>query len=116
MTEAVLEKNKHFDVVVVGAGFAGLYTLYRMRQLGLTTRVFEAGDNVGGTWYVNKNLGFGLNYSRFDNFGIEEDTYGASAQWFVTDGIGLSLSYAHSEIDDTDVESDSVVLGAELRF
>jgi len=71
---------------------------------------------IGGTWYVNKNLGFGLDFSRFDNFGIEEDTYGASAEWFVTEGIGLSLSYAHSEIDDTDVESDAVILGAELRF
>ena len=71
---------------------------------------------IGGTWYVNKNLGFGLDFSRFDNFGIEEDTYGASAEWFVTEGIGLSLSYAHSEIDDTDVESDAVVIAAELRF
>lgn len=71
---------------------------------------------IGGTWYVNKNLGFGLDFSRFDNFGIEEDTYGASAEWFVNEDIGLSLSYAHSEIDDTDVESDAVILGAELRF
>ncbi|MAT93672.1 MAG: hypothetical protein CME59_13825 [Halioglobus sp.] len=72
--------------------------------------------NIGGTWYINRNLGFGLAYSRFDNFGIEEDTYGVSAEWFVNEDIGLSLGYAHSEVDDTDVESDAVVLGAELRF
>lgn len=72
--------------------------------------------NIGGTWYVNNNLGFGVNYSRFDNFGFEEDTYGIGAEWFVTDTIGLSLDYAHSEVDDTDVESDAVLLGAEVRF
>lgn len=71
---------------------------------------------IGGTWYVNRSLGFGLDFSRFDNFGIEEDTYGASAEWFVREDIGLLLSYAHSEIDDTDVESDAIILGAELRF
>ena len=45
------------DVVVVGAGFAGLYMLYRLRQLGLTTRVCEAGKGVGGTWYWNRYPG-----------------------------------------------------------
>lgn len=45
------------DVVVVGAGFAGLYMLYRLRQLGLSARVFEAGDGVGGTWYWNRYPG-----------------------------------------------------------
>lgn len=37
------------DVVVVGAGFAGLFALYRLRALGLTVRVLEAGQGVGGT-------------------------------------------------------------------
>lgn len=71
---------------------------------------------IGSTWYVNNTLGFGVSFSRFDNFGLEEDTYGIGAEWFVTEGIGLSLRYAHSEIDDTDVESDAVVLGGEFRF
>jgi cyclohexanone monooxygenase len=43
--------------VVVGAGFAGLYMLHRLRQLGLSARVFEAGDGVGGTWYWNRYPG-----------------------------------------------------------
>jgi cation diffusion facilitator CzcD-associated flavoprotein CzcO len=47
-----------FDVIVIGAGFAGLYALYRMRDvLGLRVRVFEAGDGVGGTWYWNRYPG-----------------------------------------------------------
>jgi cation diffusion facilitator CzcD-associated flavoprotein CzcO len=46
-----------FDAVVVGAGFAGLYQLYRLRQLGLRTCVLEAGDGVGGTWYWNRYPG-----------------------------------------------------------
>ena len=46
-----------FDAVVVGAGFAGLYMLHRLRKLGLSVRVFEAGDGVGGTWYWNRYPG-----------------------------------------------------------
>ncbi|MDY7545292.1 NAD(P)/FAD-dependent oxidoreductase [Glaciimonas sp. CA11.2] len=45
------------DVVVVGAGFAGLYMLHRLRQLGLKTQVCEAGKGVGGTWYWNRYPG-----------------------------------------------------------
>jgi cyclohexanone monooxygenase len=46
-----------FDAVVIGAGFAGLYMLYRLRQLGMTARVYEAGSGVGGTWYWNRYPG-----------------------------------------------------------
>ena len=46
-----------FDMVIVGAGFAGLYMLHKARQLGLRARVFEAGDGVGGTWYWNRYPG-----------------------------------------------------------
>ncbi len=45
------------DAVVVGAGFAGLYMLHRLRGLGLSARVFEAGHDVGGTWYWNRYPG-----------------------------------------------------------
>ena len=47
----------HFDVVLVGAGFAGLYALHRLRGLGLSARVFEAGSGVGGTWFWNRYPG-----------------------------------------------------------
>jgi cyclohexanone monooxygenase len=45
------------DAVIVGAGFAGLYALYALRRLGFSARVFEAGDDVGGTWYWNRYPG-----------------------------------------------------------
>ena len=45
------------DAIVVGAGFAGLYMLYRLRAQGLRVQVLEAGDNVGGTWYWNRYPG-----------------------------------------------------------
>jgi cyclohexanone monooxygenase len=45
------------DAVVVGAGFAGLYMLHRLRGLGLSVRVFEAGSGVGGTWFWNRYPG-----------------------------------------------------------
>ncbi len=46
-----------FDVIIVGAGISGMYMLYRMRQLGLSTRVIEMAADVGGTWYWNRYPG-----------------------------------------------------------
>ena len=46
-----------FDVLIVGAGASGLYMLHRIRLLGLTVRVLEAGADVGGTWYWNRYPG-----------------------------------------------------------
>ena len=43
-----------FDAIVVGAGFAGLYMLHRLRSMGLSVRVLEQGGGVGGTWYWNR--------------------------------------------------------------
>ncbi len=45
------------DAVVVGAGFAGLYMLHRLRGMGLSVQVFERGSGVGGTWYWNRYPG-----------------------------------------------------------
>tara|TARA_B110000444_G_scaffold190310_1_gene179871 strand:+ start:83 stop:1720 length:1638 start_codon:yes stop_codon:yes gene_type:complete len=52
-----VKKNTSVDVVVVGAGFSGLYLLHRLREHGFTSRVFERGGNVGGTWYWNRYPG-----------------------------------------------------------
>jgi cyclohexanone monooxygenase len=46
-----------YDAVVVGGGFAGLYMLHKLRGLGFSARVFEAGDGVGGTWFWNRYPG-----------------------------------------------------------
>jgi cyclohexanone monooxygenase len=52
-----MRTERSLDAVVVGAGFAGLYMLHRLRGLGLSAQVFEAGDGVGGTWYWNRYPG-----------------------------------------------------------
>jgi len=51
------ESGTDFDVIVVGAGFAGLYMLHRLRGMGYSVRVLEAGSGVGGTWYWNRYPG-----------------------------------------------------------
>ena len=50
-------KAESYDVVVVGAGFAGMYMLHRLRGLGMSARVYEQGSGVGGTWYWNRYPG-----------------------------------------------------------
>ena len=52
-----LQTELDVDVVVVGAGFSGMYLLHRLRGLGLRTRVLETGGDVGGTWYWNRYPG-----------------------------------------------------------
>src|ERR1700712_2973372 len=49
--------SENYDVVVVGAGFAGMYMLHRLRGLGFSERVYEQGGDVGGTWYWNRYPG-----------------------------------------------------------
>ena len=68
--EASTNPSTDFDAIIIGAGVSGLYQLYRLRELGLTVRVFEAGSGVGGTWYWNRYPG-----ARFDS---ESWTYGYS--------------------------------------
>ena len=51
-----------FDAIIIGAGISGMYQLFRLRELGLKTRVLEAGGGVGGTWYWNRYPG-----ARFDS-------------------------------------------------
>ena len=50
-------KPSEVDAVVIGAGFAGLYAVYRLREMGLSLRAFEQGGGVGGTWYWNRYPG-----------------------------------------------------------
>src|ERR1700722_15091979 len=70
VSESKAEMPLDFDAVVIGAGVSGLYHLYRLREIGLSVRVFEDGSNVGGTWYWNRYPG-----ARFDS---ESWTYGYS--------------------------------------
>ncbi len=61
-TSAATSSDPDYDALIIGAGMSGLYTLYRMRELGLRVRVLEAGTGVGGTWYWNRYPG-----ARFDS-------------------------------------------------
>ena len=58
------EAVEELDVLVVGAGFAGLYQLDRLRRLGYRVKVFEAGSDIGGVWYWNCYPG-----ARVDTYG-----------------------------------------------
>lgn len=53
IASTISSRNDHFDVLIIGAGFGGCYSLYKFRQLGLKVHVFEAGSNLGGTWHWN---------------------------------------------------------------
>ena len=70
MTASPPNSAPDFDAIIIGAGLSGMYQLYRLRELGLRTRVFEAGTDVGGTWYWNRYPG-----ARFDS---ESYSYGFS--------------------------------------
>ncbi len=68
--EAATDSVQQYDAIIIGAGMSGLYQLYRLRELGLSVRVFESGSGVGGTWYWNRYPG-----ARFDS---ESYSYGYS--------------------------------------
>ena len=70
MVESDADVEERFDVIIIGAGISGMYQLLRLRELGLSVCVFEAGAGVGGTWYWNRYPG-----ARFDS---ESYSYGYS--------------------------------------
>ena len=71
MTKKMAEKP---DVLIVGAGFAGMYAIHRFRSLGLSVRAFEAGTDVGGTWYWNRYPGARCDVPSLEySFGFSEE-------------------------------------------
>jgi cyclohexanone monooxygenase len=96
-----------YDAVIVGAGFSGLYMLHRLRQLGVSARVYEAGDSVGGTWFWNRYPG-----ARVD---IESQEYSYSfspeldAEWRWTERYAAQpelLAYLNHVADRFDLRGD----------
>jgi cation diffusion facilitator CzcD-associated flavoprotein CzcO len=96
-----------YDAIIIGAGMSGLYQLYRLRELGMKVRVFEAGTNVGGTWYWNRYPG-----ARFDS---ESYSYGYSfskellAEWEWSEhfaGQPETLRYLNYVADKFDLRRD----------
>ncbi|HVN01860.1 MAG TPA: NAD(P)/FAD-dependent oxidoreductase [Caulobacteraceae bacterium] len=95
------------DTVIVGAGFSGLYMLHRLRQLGVSARVYEAGPSVGGTWFWNRYPG-----ARVD---IESQEYSYSfspeldAEWKWTERYAAQpelLAYLNHVADRFDLRGD----------
>ncbi|MFO1108208.1 MAG: NAD(P)/FAD-dependent oxidoreductase [Bradyrhizobium sp.] len=70
MTASPPASRLDYDAIIIGAGLSGMYQLHRLRELGLRAHVFEAGTDVGGTWYWNRYPG-----ARFDS---ESYSYGYS--------------------------------------
>src|SRR5260370_16086899 len=100
-------KDLDYDAIIIGAGISGLYQLYRLRELGLRVRVFEAGTGVGGTWYWNRYPG-----ARFDS---ESYSYGFSFsqelldEWHWTEHFSpqpQTLRYLNHVADKFDLRRD----------
>jgi cyclohexanone monooxygenase len=95
------------DVVVVGAGFAGLYMLHKARSQGLSVQVFEAGDGVGGTWYWNRYPGARCDVESMEySYGFDEDL---QQEWEWTERYAPQpeiLDYANHVADRFDLRRD----------
>ncbi len=72
--------------------------------------------NVTGTWYINNDLGIGAGYGNIDDGGGEAEEIKVFAEWFFTPKFAVNLEYNEREIDDTDIESEAIMIGARLRF
>ena len=107
MSHSNQTEHGHFDAVVIGAGFAGIYMLYKLRQLGLKARVFEAGDGVGGTWYWNRYPGARCDVESLQySYSFSEEL---QQQWEWTERYPKQaeiLSYINHVADRFDLRSD----------
>jgi cyclohexanone monooxygenase len=94
-------------VVIVGAGFAGMYMLHRARQLGVRARVIEAGSDVGGTWYWNRYPGARCDIESTEySYGFDPDL---QQQWDWTERYATQpeiLRYAGHVADRFDLRRD----------
>ena len=103
------ETDAVFDAVIVGAGFAGMYMLHRLRGLGFTARVYEAGGGVGGTWYWNRYPGARCDVESMQySFSFSEEL---DQQWDWSEKYAPQpeiLSYANHVADRFDLRSHIV--------
>ena len=88
------------DVVVVGAGFAGMYMLQRLSALGYSARAFEAGTGVGGTWYWNRYPGARCDVESLEySYSFDEDL---QQEWEWTERYSSQpVSYTHLTLPTT---------------
>lgn len=101
------QSSASFDAVIVGAGFAGLYMLHRLRGLGFTARVIEAGDGVGGTWYWNRYPGARCDVESLDyQYSFSDDL---QREWDWTERYATQpeiLKYVNHVADRFDLRGD----------
>ena len=71
--------------------------------------------SLGGTYYINSNLGLGASYSNLDSSGDELEQWSLGAEWFINEQVAVSLAYSESEVDDTDFEIDTVAITIRIR-
>jgi cyclohexanone monooxygenase len=109
-----MSDRDQLDAVIVGAGFAGLYMLYRLRGLGLRAHVFEAGDGVGGTWYWNRYPGARCDVESLDySYSFSEEL---QQEWHWTERYASQpeiLRYINHVADRFDLRRD-VTLGTRV--
>ena len=95
------------DVIVVGAGFAGMYALHKFRGLGLRTQVLEAGRDVGGTWYWNRYPGARCDVPSVEySYSFDKDL---EQEWDWTEIMAAQpeiLEYANHVADRFDLRKD----------
>ena len=73
---------KHYDAIVVGAGFAGIYQLHRLREMGMTARVLEAGSGIGGTWFWNRYPGARCDVESLDySYSFDDANCSRTGSW-----------------------------------
>jgi len=99
--------EQNVDICVVGAGFAGMYTIVRAREMGMSVRVFEAGTDVGGTWYWNRYPGARCDIESVEySYSFDEDL---QQEWEWTERYAAQpeiLKYAQHVADRFDLRSD----------
>jgi cyclohexanone monooxygenase len=99
--------QRDFDAIIVGAGFAGLYMLHKLRGMGLSARVLEAGADVGGTWYWNRYPGARCDVESMEySFSFDE---ALEQEWSWTERYSTQpeiLSYAQHVADRFDLRRD----------
>ena len=102
-----LEASSSVDAVIVGAGFSGLYLLHRFRELGISTRVFERGSDVGGTWYWNRYPGARCDVESMQySYSFDEDL---QQEWQWSEKFSPQpqiLAYANHVADRFDLRKD----------
>ncbi|PCE25732.1 cyclohexanone monooxygenase [Paraburkholderia acidicola] len=77
----IAKEDKRYDMVIVGAGVAGLYMLYRAMKAGLTARLFDAAGGIGGTWYWNRYPGARVDIESFEYSYSFSDELQQEWQW-----------------------------------